>query len=125
MPVTSVFCDPEPGDTVQRIDGKVKLRGYAWSGGGRGIIRVDVSLDHGTTWHVAHLVDPSKSHRQWAWTRWQIEVPVAENINEAEAWVRAVDSHYNVQPETMRDIWNLRGVLATGYHKVKMAIQSD
>ena len=28
---------------------------YAWSGGGKGIIRVDVSVDGGKTWHVANL----------------------------------------------------------------------
>lgn len=122
MPVTSAFCDPEPGDSVYRVDGKIKLRGYAWSGAGHGIIRVDVSLDQGKTWHVAQLLDPSKLHRQWAWTRWQINLPVQDGTKEVEAWVRAVDSSYNVQPESMRDIWNLRGVLASGYHKIKVSV---
>lgn len=29
--------------------------GYAWSGGGRGIIRVEVSTDNGKTWQSAEL----------------------------------------------------------------------
>lgn len=31
------------------------VKGYAWSGGGQGIIRVDVSADGGKTWHDAQL----------------------------------------------------------------------
>jgi hypothetical protein len=31
------------------------VKGYAWSGGGQGIIRVDVSADGGKTWHTAEL----------------------------------------------------------------------
>jgi hypothetical protein len=31
------------------------VKGYAWSGGGQGIIRVDVSADGGETWHTAEL----------------------------------------------------------------------
>ena len=34
---------------------QVSLKGYAWSGGGRGIIRVDVSIDGGKTWQCAEL----------------------------------------------------------------------
>ena len=33
-------------------------QGYAWSGGGRGIVRVDVSADGGATWHTAQLAPP-------------------------------------------------------------------
>lgn len=31
------------------------VKGYAWSGGGQGIIRVDVSADGGKTWQDAEL----------------------------------------------------------------------
>lgn len=99
--------------------------GYAWSGGGRGIVRVDVSIDLGKTWHVAELVDPTNLSRQWAWTRWQISLPVGTPEGEVEAWVRAVDSSYNTQPEGMEHIWNLRGLMAVGYHKVKVSVKTN
>ena len=100
------------------------VSGYAWSGGGRRIIRVDVSVDNGKTWHVAHLMDPQNHslNRQWSWTRWELNAPVDKG--EVDVWVRAVDSSYNVQPETMADIWNLRGLMASGYHKIKVAVRS-
>ena len=96
--------------------------GYAWSGGGRAVSRVDVSTDSGATWHVAELIDPPQSkgpNRQWAWTRWQARLP-GEGKGQADVWVRAVDSSYNVQPENMDHIWNLRGLMAVGYHKIKV-----
>lgn len=48
MPVTSMILSPSPGAAVD-ADGDVTVRGIAWSGGGRGIIRVDVSADGGET----------------------------------------------------------------------------
>ncbi len=49
---------------------EVPLWGYAYSGGGRRIIRVDVSGDNGATWTVARLVAPSKKadDRGQEWT---------------------------------------------------------
>jgi len=42
------------------------VRGYAYSGGGRNIIRVDVSPDGGKTWHVATLDTPGQlPYRAW------------------------------------------------------------
>ena len=46
------MCVPAQGEEVYISDGEVTARGYAWSGGGRDIIRVDVSIDDGKTWQV-------------------------------------------------------------------------
>jgi hypothetical protein len=45
--VVSAICEPKPGAKVYASEGEVVLRGYAWSGGGKDIIRVDVSADGG------------------------------------------------------------------------------
>jgi len=60
------------------------LLGYAWSGGGRSVVRVDVSADAGKTWQQADLrCGPcNDSGRQWAWTLWSIEVPVPQKSNQ-------------------------------------------
>ncbi len=42
MPVVSVFQYPAPGSVVISSE-KIEAKGYAWAGGGRGIIRVDIS----------------------------------------------------------------------------------
>lgn len=57
MPVTSVICEPHEGANLcQESDKTIRARGYAWSGGGRDIIRVDVSADGGKTWKVKTLI---------------------------------------------------------------------
>lgn len=54
---------------------KVKISGYAVSGGGRGIERVDVSVDGGKTWleasrlqksGIPYIADDANSDK-WAW----------------------------------------------------------
>lgn len=49
------------------------MRGYAWSGGGRDVIRVDVSVDGGKTWTPAELKKlPQKPNKAWAWSLWEV-----------------------------------------------------
>ena len=54
QPVQSVITLPTAGTTVHPGD-VVSLQGYAYSGGGRGIVRVDVSVDGGKSWKTAEL----------------------------------------------------------------------
>jgi len=115
MPVTSSIAsckkDPETGDLL--------LSGYAWSGGGRKILRVDLTPDGGKTWTQAHTLvqDTARHPRHWGWTLWEGRVP-GKGVE--EVWSKAVDSNYNVQPETFENIWNLRGVLSNAYCRYKV-----
>ncbi|NXS62198.1 SUOX oxidase, partial [Brachypteracias leptosomus] len=54
------------------------VKGYAWSGGGREVVRVDVSLDGGRSWRAARLKGERPAPgRAWAWVLWELEAPVA------------------------------------------------
>ncbi|XP_023245884.1 probable sulfite oxidase, mitochondrial isoform X2 [Copidosoma floridanum] len=124
MPVTSAICVPQKGDKVPvGENGTITVKGYAWSGGGNKIIRVDVTADEGKTWHIADLVAQDKNAkegRHYAWTLWSLELPVDKSKRQVEVWAKAVDSSYNVQPESFKNIWNLRGFLCNAYHRVKV-----
>ncbi|XP_043490186.1 sulfite oxidase [Polistes fuscatus] len=125
MPVISAICKPEQSEKVTIKDGKIDVKGYAWSGGGKKIIRVDVTCDQGNTWHTADLVGQdlnAKPGRHWSWTLWSISLPVDVKLKEVEIWAKAVDASYNVQPETVKNIWNLRGFLCNAYHRVKVQL---
>lgn len=125
MPVISAICKPEKLEKVKVEDGKINVKGYAWSGGGRKIIRVDVTSDGGNTWHVADLIEQdfnAKEGRYWSWTLWSINLPVDIKSKEVEIWAKAVDASYNVQPETVKNIWNLRGFLCNAYHRIKVQL---
>lgn len=107
----------------------VVVEGYAVSGGGRYICRVDVSLDGGRTWDQAELLtDKSAGHKAWAWRRWRylghLETPSAGRMGQhlqcREVVVKATDNSYNTQPETHSSIFNVRGNLANAWHRVKV-----
>jgi Mo-co oxidoreductase dimerisation domain len=53
MPVQSAILSPLNGAQLVNGSDHIEVEGYAWSGGGRKVIRLDVSLDAGHTWHAA------------------------------------------------------------------------
>ncbi|KAA8493589.1 putative sulfite oxidase, mitochondrial [Porphyridium purpureum] len=123
MPVTSTVCSPLHGASIDASAQSVTVRGYAYSGGGRGIIRVDVSADGGKTWHDATLQTPpdQKRNQVYGWTLWEVTLPLptqADAPGDIEIVCKAVDSQYNVQPETLDSIWNIRGLLNNSWHRI-------
>ncbi|XP_070573052.1 sulfite oxidase-like [Ptychodera flava] len=124
-PVQSAICVPVDGTKVPAGNKEINLRGYAWSGGGRGILRVDVSIDGGQTWHRADLhQEPQPYSRNWAWTLWDINIPIPENHKgPLDLVCKAVDSAYNVQPNSFDGHWNFRGVLANAWSHAKVIIE--
>eukprot|EP00794_Sanderia_malayensis_P017520 gene17520-19270_t len=126
-PVNSVVCTPANGSTVVTSDEDVRVSGYAYSGGGRAVIRVDVTADEGKTWHTAQLKQAEQPlHKMWSWTLWTIDLPIPEQHNGSmKVQCKAVDSSYNTQPEKAEHIWNLRGVLNNSWHQVKLAVEND
>lgn len=121
QPVTSMIISPKEG-ALEEFD-EVTVRGIAWSGGGRGIIRVDVSADGGKNWTTAELQEGADQHptRAWAWTFWEAEVPMPEGSkagDKIELCCKATDSAYNTQPEDPAHIWNLRGLNNNSWSKV-------
>lgn len=85
-----------------------------------------MTADQGETWHTADLVaeDPkAKPGRYYSWSLWSLELPVDPKKKEVEIWAKAVDSSYNVQPESFKNIWNLRGFLCNAYHRVKVQLK--
>ncbi|KAM4644185.1 sulfite oxidase, mitochondrial isoform 1-T1 [Amazona ochrocephala] len=121
LPVQSAITHPRPGAAVP--PGELTVKGYAWSGGGRDVVRVDVSLDGGRSWRVARWVEGERAAlgRAWAWKLWELRAPVAAGA-EVEIVCKAVDGSYNVQPDTVAPIWNLRGVLSNAWHRVRVTV---
>lgn len=110
----------------------IAVQGYAYSGGGRAIARVDVSLDGGKTWDQAELIDDCATpgncfgNKTWTWKRWRYlgKLPTPEATGGEKACstvvVKAVDDAYNAQPETHSSIYNVRGNLGTAWHRVRV-----
>lgn len=91
----------------------VKVGGWAFAGGGRNIVRVDVTGDRGGTWATAKLKEGANQpfHRAWAWVFWECELPVVvQEDGTAHVSSRAVDMAFNAQPENSNHLWNVRGL---------------
>lgn len=112
----------------------VKIAGYAYSGGGRAIQRVDVSVDGGLSWKQAKLEpNDAKGSQSWSWTKWSHMVP--KGYVGREIVVKAVDEAYNsqvsctlsvwrsllmreLQPDDYESTFNFRGNLTSSWHRV-------
>ena len=125
-PVCSVICEPEDGQEIPDAE-EVTVRGYAYSGGGSGIARVDVSVDGGKTWHNCSLEHGNqKRYREWAWTIFEATIPVPkDHKGKIEVVSKAVDRNQNVQPKDMTGIWNLRGLMNNTWHKVNVKVPKE
>ncbi|KAI9915808.1 hypothetical protein PsorP6_007201 [Peronosclerospora sorghi] len=132
LPVQSAIMMPK-NNSVHFVDDAtrssiVTVKGYAWSGGGRNILRVDVSVDGGKTWSQAELHASGKRqqyNRAWAWTPWELDVEVPPGTKTLHIICKAVDTSYNVQPDTIPPIWNLRGMLNNAWHHVYVSVEES
>jgi sulfite oxidase len=105
-----------PGDRIM-----VKVGGWAYGGGGRNVVRVDVTGDNGATWASAKLKEGSKQrfHHAWAWVFWECDVPaVIGEDGSVHIASKAVDLAFNVQPETSVHMWNVRGLGNNSWYRV-------
>lgn len=114
-PVQSMITSILPNDE------KIEIKGFAWSGGGSNINKVEVSLDNGENWKLAELKSGQYQpiYQAWGWTLWSLEVPKDDCEKSATFICRATDIYCNRQPEKIEDIWNIRGILNNSWHRVK------
>ncbi|KDQ57111.1 hypothetical protein JAAARDRAFT_35713 [Jaapia argillacea MUCL 33604] len=117
MPVSSAILYPLD-KTVVIHDGVINLRGWAYSGGGCWVERVEVSPDGGHVWYAVQPDDLTEKH-YYAWRLWKIELPV-----DAEGWlefcVRTWDSHCNTEPTFVRSAWNWDLHVTSSCHRIKV-----
>jgi sulfite oxidase len=123
LPVQSSICDPLDKSTIDKDAESVNIRGYAWSGGGRDIVRVDITTDEGRTWTGANLIKPDerRHNRAWAWTPFEAEVKLPKEYKDyIRICSKAVDASFNVQPEHVESIWNARGYLNNSWSCINL-----
>mmetsp|Transcript_30238 Transcript_30238/g.78184 ORF Transcript_30238/g.78184 Transcript_30238/m.78184 type:complete len:834 (-) Transcript_30238:53-2554(-) len=121
--INSVISSPAHDEVVPTAqpDTPYTMKGYCYTGGGRKIIRMEVSFDRGATWELANLHQiekPTEYGRYWCWIFWDLEVPVSRIAGAAELWCRGWDEAQNTQPEKLT--WNLMGMMNNSIFKVKV-----
>jgi len=129
LPVQSVIALPADHSRMSGHLDTVTVAGVAWSGGGRGICRVELSTDGGNTFTAAELSQCPKeidcpppeqgAGRNWAWHQFKQELPIPESarvqlekgeVVHLDIACKAIDGDFNAQPEKMEQIWNVLGI---------------
>ncbi|KAI0325977.1 hypothetical protein GY45DRAFT_1374345 [Cubamyces sp. BRFM 1775] len=117
IPLTDMGC----------LDRTYTVEGYAFSGGGDRVERVELSLDGGRTWRYCfrHFTESPLRHgeKYWAWIFWSCEVKLQELVSAYEIIVRAQDGRKNYQPEHIS--WNLMGMMNNAWYRVRPRIVQD
>ena len=110
---------PIDGDGREGDQGdKYRVKGFAYSGGGRRIQRMEVSLDRGQSWLPCELqfIDggldevssaKSRNEKHWAWTFWTLVIPIHNLFHAQEIECRAFDSAFNRTADS--PAWNFLG----------------
>ena len=120
---------------------KYTAKGYAYSGGGRRITRVELSLDKGRTWRLADIhyaedryresqqylyggrLDMSWRESCFCWCHWSLDIPVSDMANAKDLLVRAMDESMNVQP---RDLyWSVLGMMNNPWFRIAIHNEGD
>lgn len=128
--INSAIVYPGNGETL-KLDGagEYTIKGYAYSGGGRKITRVEVSFDGGLTWKLCKLDYPEErySHapkygKYYCWMFWEYTVEKFVFLHAAtssgEIRCRAWDEANNTQPKDIT--WNLMGMGNNCHFTVKV-----
>ncbi|KAG7345914.1 oxidoreductase molybdopterin binding protein [Nitzschia inconspicua] len=124
LSLNSVIAQPNHNDTLpiaRSINSLIEIGGYAHTGGGRPVVRVEISLDQGETWLTTELnrkERPNPYGMYWCWVWWAISIPVAALVGCKEIWCRAWDSSQAPQP--IKPTWTLMGQHANHVFRVKV-----
>lgn len=117
MPVSSAIMTPVDKEVITH-DGSIRLRGWAYSGGGHWPIRVEVSGDGGSIWYECPWEKLTKKYYH-GWRLWEIDLPV-----DAEGWlefcVRTWDNALNTQPTFVRSAWNWDLHVTSSCHRISI-----
>ena len=123
--INSAIAYPGHLEVVPLTGGSQKytVQGYCYTGGGRKVIRVELSTDGGKTWTLTKLKrheEPTEYGRYWCWVFWEWEIDLSTLFiqpNGAELLCRGWDAAMNRQPEAIT--WNVMGMMNNSYFRIK------
>ena len=116
LPLNSVITYPTEGETLQ--EGEICIRGYALTGNGKRIERVELSVNEGETWIQTMLFQPQEA---WAWCFWKQTLFLPSGSH--QIIVRAWDTTSTTQPQSVNETWNWKGYLNNAWHKVNITVE--
>ncbi|KAK0750991.1 nitrate reductase [Schizothecium vesticola] len=136
LSTNSAICYPAHNESVPVDLAVYKLKGYAYSGGGRRVGRLEVTLDQGKTWSLANItyqedqyrinkddetlyggrVDISGRDASFCWCFWDLDIPMPQLQEAGDVMIRGMDDSMNVQPKDM--YWSVLGMMNNPWYRV-------
>ncbi len=113
--VKSVIATPADGTRVSSRT--VHIQGVAWAGEAE-IVRVDVSMDGGSTWQAAQL---GHDKARYAWRLWT-HTWKSPKAGDYVVMSRATDSQGRTQPQDA--LWNPSGYLYNAIDQVRVHVEA-
>lgn len=113
FPVNAVICRPQQHAMLR--SGPTLIQGYALTGDGHRIERVELSVDRGRTWQRARILEHA---HPWAWCFWERWITL--HPGEHQISVRAWDSAGYTQPADLERVWNPKGYLNNAWHQISV-----
>ena len=146
--VNAAICSPDHNESLNISSAPTKLpvQGYAYTGGGRRIMRVEVSLDDGISWKLASLdypedlyrmypihdhpyfgqLDLSSTEMSFSWCFWRLDIDVQRELlsrNVKVISVRAMDESLQTMPRDM--YWNATSMMNSWWFRVAVHHEGD
>jgi len=122
--IQSTILYPDQGSVVKHVEAApvmLPIGGYAFTGGGRKITRVEFSLDGGINWRRTELTCPEKTTKygkHWCWIFWKVEISSKDLAASRQICCRAWDEGNNTQPKDLT--WNVMGMGNNCWFRVKI-----
>ena len=143
LSVNSATVYPAHDESLNLANGpeNYPLKGYAYSGGGRRITRVEISLDQGKNWKLAEIDYPEDRYREatkylyggrldmswrescFCWCQWSFPIPVSDLAKAKDVVVRAMDDAMNLQPKDL--YWSVLGMMNNPWFRVVIHKEGD
>lgn len=115
LPLNSVICFPQPRAILST--GFIRVQGYAISGAGQHVERVELSPDGGSTWIRTTL---QRSADDSAWTFWEAVLELSPGTHQLVS--RAWNSAGSTQPEHLAQVWNWKGYANNAWHRIEVTV---
>ena len=129
--INAAMCSPAHNDIVE---GVIEAAGYAYTGGGRRVSRVEVSVDDGRSWQLTDIDYPEDSYRQFpirshpyfgvldlsmtemsfSWCFWRLKLDITHDVSVIS--VRAMDEALSIMPRDM--YWNAMSMMNSWWFRV-------
>jgi nitrate reductase (NAD(P)H) len=106
LSINSAIAKPDHDETLKVTPGGTySIQGYCYTGGGRRITRMEVSLNSGALWNLATInisEKPSRSGKYWCWIHWEYTATHEELAKATEIVLRGWDEGHQTQVHLLK-----------------------